>query len=99
MQYANQYSDRYDSNHIFSYLRGKEKELLLVVANFSDSDKECDITVPEEAFAFFGATYSNKPQKAIELVSNTETEVYMNPIDKVVVTVPANSGIILEFKL
>ena len=99
LQYANQYSDRYDSNHIFSYLRGKEKELLLVVANFSDSDKECDITVPEEAFAFFGATYSNKPQKAIELVSNTETEVYMNPIDKVVVTVPANSGIILEFKL
>ena len=99
LQYANPHCDKYDSNHIYSYLRGNGNELLLIVTNFSDCDKECEVTVPEEAFAFFGATYSNSLQKAKELISDKETEVYLNPIDKVAVTVPANSGIILEFKL
>ena len=99
LQYANPHCDKYDSNHIYSYLRGNRNELLLIVTNFSDCDKECEVTVPEEAFAFFGATYSNSLQKAKELISDKETEVYLNPIDKVAVTVPANSGIILEFKL
>ena len=73
--------------------------MLLIVANFSESDKECEITVPEEAFAFFGATYNENPQKAVELLSGQNVELTFNPFDKTCITVPANSGVILKFKI
>jgi glycosidase len=98
LQYANPHSDKYDSNHIFSYLRGTEDELLLVVTNFSDTAKECGISIPEEAFAYFGVTYSNKPQIVTELLSGNNMELYLNPIDKVELTVPANNGMIIKIK-
>ena len=99
LQYANPHSDRYDSNHIFSYLRGSDRELLLIVTNFSDSDKECDVTIPEEAFAFYGATYNNKQHKAKELLSGETYELPLNPHDAVSINVPANSGVILKFNV
>ena len=98
IQYANPHCDQYDSNHIFSYLRGKGNELLLIVTNFSDNDKMCAITVPEEAFAYFGATYSNDTQTTKELLSGETLEVTFNPFEKTEITVPANSGVILKFK-
>ena len=98
LQYANPHSDKYDSNHIFSYLRGTEKELLLVVTNFSGNDKECEVTIPEEAFAFFGTAYDNNLQTVKELISGNKVEIFANPHDKVAVTVPANNGLILKIK-
>lgn len=99
LQYANPHSDKYDSNHIFSFLRGTEKELLLIVANFSDSDKECSVTIPEEALAFFGITHSNKPQKATELLSGETTKLPLSPQEAISINVPANSGAILKFNI
>ena len=99
IQYANPHSEQYDSNHIFSYLRGKDDELMLIVTNFSENDKECAVTVPEEAFAYFGATYSNEIQSVKELLSGKSIDVTFNPFDKTIITVPANSGVILKFKL
>lgn len=98
LQYANPYCDKYDSNHIFSYLRGTENELLLVVANFSGCDKECEVTIPEEAFAFFGAAYDNETHKVKELISGKSIEIFANPHDKVAITVPANNGVIIRIK-
>ena len=98
LQYANPHCDKYDSNHIFSYLRGTENELLLVVANFSGCDKECEVTIPEEAFAFFGAAYDNEPHKVKELISGKSIEIFANPHDKVAITVPANNGVIIRIK-
>lgn len=99
IQYANPHSEQYDSNHIFSYLRGKDDELMLIVTNFSENDKECAVTVPEEAFAYFGVTYSNEIQSVKELLSGKSIDVTFNPFDKTIITVPANSGVILKFKL
>lgn len=99
LQYANPHSDKYDTRQIFSYLRGKENELLLVVTNFSDSDKECSVTIPEEAFAYFGATYDNYQQKATELLTDQSIDLPFNPHDKINVTVPACNGVIIKFKL
>ena len=99
LQYANQHSADYDSNHIYSYLRGTDKELILIVTNFSDSDKECKVTIPEEAFAYFSAECNSKNQKAVELISGKTMELPFNPLDKISVTVPANNGVILKFEL
>lgn len=99
LQYANPHSDKYDSNHIYSYLRGNGKELLLIVTNFSDSAKVCEVTIPEEAFAYFGAGYDNNSHNATDLISGATFELPFNPLDKIEVTVPANNGIILKFKI
>ena len=98
LQYANPHCDKYDSNHIFSYLRGTENELLLVVANFSGCDKDCEVTIPEEAFAFFGAAYDNEPHKVKELISGKSIEIFANPHDKIAINVPANNGVIIRIK-
>ena len=99
LQYANPHSDKYDSNHIYSYLRGNGKELLLIVTNFSDIAKECEVTIPEEAFAYFGAGYDNNSHYVTDLISGATFELPFNPLDKIEVTVPANNGIILKFKI
>lgn len=98
LQYANPHSDTYNSNHIFSYLRGTDDELLLIATNFSDSDKECGITVPEEAFAYFGITYNDNSKEATELLSGEKMKLPLNPYDKITINIPANSGVILKFK-
>ena len=99
LQYANPQSELYDSHHIFSYLRGTDNELALIVTNFSDSAKECGITIPEEAFAYFGTTCNNKSCNAVELLTGEKMELPLNPHDKIVVTVPANSGVIIKFNI
>ena len=99
LQYANPHSEVYDSNHTFAYLRGTDKELLLIVTNFNDHDRMCEVTIPEEAFAFFGVTCSDKPQKATELLRNEKLELQLNSFDKIAVNIPANNGVILKFKI
>ena len=98
LQYANPHSDTYDSNHIFSYLRGTDDELLLIATNFSDCEKECGITIPEEAFAYFGITYNDKTTEVTELLSGEKLESPLNPYDKITINIPSNSGVILKFK-
>ena len=99
LQYANPYNEMYDSNHIFSYLRGTDKELLLIATNFSDSDKECEISIPEEALAFYGITGKEKKQKATELLTGKAFELMLTSNEKLRINIPANNGVILKFNI
>ena len=99
LQYANPQGEQYDSHHIFSYLRGTENELLLIATNFSDNAKECGITIPEEAFAYFGINHNNTAQNAVELLTGEKLQLPLNPCDKIEVTIPANSGVIIKFSI
>ena len=96
LQYANPYSDTYDSNHIYTFLRGSKKELVLVVTNFSDTERDCEITIPEEAYAYFGISSSNKKTTATELLSGEKMEILLNSAEKISVKVAANNGVIIK---
>ena len=96
LQYANPWSETYNSNHIYSFLRGSKKELLLVVTNFSDTARHCEVTIPEEAYAYFELSSSNKKVKATELLTGEEMSITLNSAEKVAVTVPANNGVIIK---
>lgn len=96
LQYANPWSDTYDNNHIYSFLRGSENELLLVVTNFSDTTRTCNITIPEEAYAYFGLSSSSKSVKATELLTGAKMNFILNSAEKIAVNVPANSGVIIK---
>lgn len=99
LQYANPYGEMYDSNHIFSYLRGTDKELLLIATNFSDSDKECEISIPEEALAFYGIAGKERKQKATELLTGEAFELMLTSNEKLHINIPANNGVILKFNI
>ena len=73
--------------------------MLLIVTNFSGIDKECGVTVPEEAFAFYGVSYNDKTRKAKDLLSGNTIELPLNAYDAINITVPANSGVILKFNI
>ena len=97
LQYANPHSEQYDSHHIYSYLRGIGSELALIATNFSESEKECCISIPEEAFAFYGITCNNTACNAVELLTGKKMKLPLNHNDKIEVTIPANSGVIIKF--
>lgn len=50
---ANYENPEFDSTRLFAFLRGFQKELLLVVVNFDRSVRECTVNIPAHAFAFF----------------------------------------------
>ena len=75
------------------------KELLLIATNFSDNARECGITIPEEAFAYFGITHNNSTYNAVELLTGKQLQLPLNPYDKIEITIPANSGVIIKFDI
>jgi len=50
---ANYENREFDSTRLFAFLRGYQKELLLIVANFDHKVQECTVNIPAHAFAFF----------------------------------------------
>lgn len=68
LTYANINKSGYDSNRIYSFLRGTSKELLIVIANFDSSEKEVLLKLPSHAFDFFGLK-ENTYCEAKELIS------------------------------
>jgi len=50
---ANYENPEFDSTRLFAFLRGDQKDLLLVVANFDRNVQECTVNIPAHAFAFF----------------------------------------------
>ncbi len=96
LQYANRGCDAYDSNHIYSFLRGSKKELLLIATNFSNTARECKVTIPEEAYAYFGLSSSNKKVTATELMSGEKMEILLNSAEKISVKIEANNGVIIK---
>jgi hypothetical protein len=51
---ANYENPKFDSTRQFAFLRSDRKELLLVVVNFDNVEKEVNVYIPQHAFDFFG---------------------------------------------
>ncbi len=99
LQYANPHSEKYDSNRIYSFLRGTDNELLLIVTNFGNTTQECNVVIPEEAFAYFSTYTSEEEIKAIELLTQKELSIKLTPNAPLHLEVPANNGVILKLKI
>lgn len=54
LMYVNLNSNKFDSNHLYTFLRKEGNELLLVVSNFSAETKEVYICIPSHAFDYLG---------------------------------------------
>ena len=99
LQYANPNSSVYDACNVYSYLRGTEKELLLIVVNFSKETRRQEIRIPVEAFAYHKIEPQEKSIKATELLTGKSVKCKLNPDVTIPVDLPALGAIILKFKL
>lgn len=98
LQYANPHCDKYDSNRTYSYLRGTNDELLLIVTNFGDTDQQCSVCIPNEAFAYYDIYPAEGNVNAVELLTGKSIETPFTPDTTIDINVPANNGVILKFK-
>lgn len=57
---VNYENDEFDSTKLFAFLRGNERELLLVVTNFGRTPRECTLHIPQHAYSFFGIDASDE---------------------------------------
>lgn len=98
LMYVNPQSEDFDQTHEYVFLRRSGKELLLLVANFSDQEQTNKIHIPQHAFDFL-----NIPPKeqvtATELITGKKTHLDISPELPVCLTVPALSGCIWKIRI
>lgn len=98
LMYVNPQSEDFDQTHEYVFLRRSGKELLLLVANFSDQEQTNKIHIPQHAFDFL-----NIPQKeqvtATELITGKKIHLDISPELPVCLTVPALSGCIWKIRI
>ena len=71
------YVNQHIGNRQFAFLRKHGKELLLVVANFSDEEVEIDVNIPAHAFDFLQMTPGK--HSAIDLLTGEKTDFDLQP--------------------
>ncbi len=98
LQYANPHNAKYDSNRIYSFLRGTADELLLIVTNFGNTQQQCEICIPSEAFAFYSIYTDAETKTATDLLTGNKIETTLTPEAKISVDLEPCNGIILKFK-
>lgn len=98
LMYVNPQNEDFDQTHEYVFLRRSGKELLLLVANFSDQEQTNKIHIPQHAFDFL-----NIPPKeqvtATELITGKKTHLDISPELPVCLTVPALSGCIWKIRI
>ena len=83
-------------NHEYAFIRKAGAEVLLVVANFADSNQALGITIPGHAFDFLNMKEKNV--QASDLISGEKQKLSLKRDAAVVVNVQAKSAVVLKFK-
>lgn len=97
LTYANVNKPGYNSGRIYSFLRGNDKELLLIMVNFDSVSSEVLLTLPSHAFDFFGLK-NNYCCEAKELLSGEVLNLKLSSEECLAQEVPAYSARILKIK-
>ena len=87
LMYANPWSDKFDNNRLFVFLRKKDKDILLVVCNFSDHVADIDVNIP--AHAMRTLSIAEKAYKAKDLLTGEQQTLQLQENGKVSMTVQA----------
>ncbi|MBR5735816.1 MAG: alpha-amylase [Bacteroidales bacterium] len=74
LMYANPTGENFDAQRIFTFMRGFKGRTALVAANFSDSARQIKISIPQDAYDYFGTGRVRKFEEPMTL----------NPFDYIV---------------
>lgn len=95
LMYVNPQSSTFNPRHQYAFLRKKDNEALLMVANFSDEATHIGVTIPCHAFDFLGLP--ELEVEATDLLTGEHTTLNLKKDGTVEMDVAAYSGNILKF--
>jgi len=90
LMYANPRSEDFDADRHYVFLRKYDKEVLLVVVNFSGDSSYCRIRIPKHAFDYLRLTEGEF--KATDLFTGDVTSFYLMPDAMVPMSVGQYAG-------
>ena len=98
LMYANPYSAEFNPHRHYAFLRKHENELTLIVANFDEWETKVAVTIPSDAFNYFGLP-TLETVKATELLTGEALDLALIPGTPVHLTLPGWSGVIVKITL
>lgn len=97
VSYDLMYANPNINGKIYAFLRKKDKELLLIAANFSEEDLECKINIPQHAFDFL--QMNEGTHEANDLLNNDRQVFEMKADCPIPVIIKPYSGRIYKIVL
>ena len=85
------------SDRQYAFMRKYDRQLMLVVVNFSDEETDCEVALPRHLFEYWQLPESTLP--AIDLLTGSKTVVTLQADNSVTVHLPALGGIALKMEM
>jgi len=99
VMYANVGSPLMNTHRQFAFLRKKDRELILVVANFDSQGAHSGVCIPRHAFDCLSLPVHPADRKATDLLTGAALDVRLEPDVPIQLTLPAQGGLVLKFEL
>lgn len=96
LMYANTNNPHINKHRQYAFLRKYEQEVILVVANFEETEKNIRVIIPSDAFNALDIP-ENQAAEVTNLFSDEKTISTLTQATPYQLTVPAYSGTILKF--
>lgn len=97
LMYVNPWSEHFDNNKQYAFLRKKEDEMLFVVVNFDDKDVEIQVRIAPHAMDFM--QIPEKKYKAKDLLSDEKQDMILAPDALVPMKIKARNARVWKVKL
>lgn len=99
LMYINDKSENFNADCCYTFVRRKGQELILVIANFEDTERQVSINLPAHLFEFYGIKEKVTAVQATELLSHEKERITLNSSNPVQTKVPAYGGKLLKIKI
>lgn len=99
LMYVNYDNEKMDTNKLYAFLRKKDKELTLVVANFSDEALKASVKVPAHAYEWLEIPSSEKSKVCTDLLTGKKEKHALMPDETIDIEIAANDAKVLKWKL
>ena len=97
LMYVNPWSEHFDNNKQYAFLRKNEDEMLFIVVNFDDKDVEIQVRIAPHAMDFM--QIPEKKYKAKDLLSDEKQDMILAPDALVPMKIKARNARVWKVKL
>ncbi len=96
LMYVNPTTESFDASRQYAFLRKYGNELLIVLANFSEEERNCKINIPQHAFDYL--KINKGITQAIDLMNGTKSSICLSSESPLKLNVKPWSGKIIKIK-
>lgn len=98
IMYVNR-NERMNEHRQYAFLRKKDKDLILVIANFDDAPANIWVKIPAHAFDCMDIPVNEKERDCTDLLIGKKEKKALIPDEALYLEIPAQGGKVIKFKL